>query len=449
VRYSAQRRLNVYAEARKDGDRQQVAWYGTAGLTLFGTSFGDTPVRGLHQMGDYLYAVHRGTLYQINNAGTATSRGTLSTTSGRVDMADDGTYLVAVDGTDGYTFHTGTNAFAVIPDADFPNTCNTCGFIAGRILVDKAGTGQFYAGASYNPVAWDATDFATAESSPDDLVRVFVDGGEIILFGSKTTEYWGNTGAADFPFGPVQGATVEWGLAARWSVARLGNSVAYLASNRLGQVQVVLVTGYAPRVISDADLETKLNRYTVTGDASAFSYLAGGHAFYQLNFPTAGKSWLYDLTMGLWSELEYGTEGARHRCELGTNFNGRTIAADYETGQLYEIDIDAYTDNGTVIAREMRSRHVFDENPITVRELWLDMETGIGLEGGTEPQVMLQLSKDGGHSWGHERWCSAGAIGEYSQRVVYRRLGASEDFVIKVRMTEPCKLAVMGAWMTA
>jgi hypothetical protein len=97
----------------------------------------------------------------------------------------------------------------------------------------------------------------------------------------------------------------------------------------------------------------------------------------------------------------------------------------------------------------MRSRHVFDENPITVRELWLDMETGIGLEGGTEPQVMLQLSKDGGHSWGHERWCSAGAIGEYSQRVVYRRLGASEDFVIKVRMTEPCKFAVMGAWMTA
>lgn len=448
VRYSAQRRLNVFVEPRKDGDRAQAAWYGTAGLSLFGSSLGDAPVRGMLQAGDYLYCVHRGTLYQVNSAGTATSRGTLSTTSGRVDMAWDGTYVVIVDGTVGYTFHTGTNAFSVISDADFPDTCNTCAFIAGRILVDKNGTGEFYCGDSYAPTSWDATNFATAESSPDDLVRVYVDGGEIVLFGDKTTEFWGNTGAADFPFGPVQGAAVEWGLAARWSVAQLGGSIAFLASNRLGQVQVVSLQGYAPRVISDADLETKINRYTTTSDATAFSYLLGGHVFYQLNFPTDGKSWLFDLNSGLWSELESGTEGARHRCEMGANFNGQTIAADYETGQLYVLDLDVYTDNGAVIARELRSRHVFGENPTTIRELWLDMETGIGLESGVAPQVMLSISRDGGHSWGNERWASAGGIGEYTKAVKWRRLGMADDFVLKFRMTEPCKFAVLGAWLT-
>lgn len=448
VRYSAQRRLNCYAEIKKAGDRDQVAWYGTAGLKLFGSSFGDTPVRGLHQMGAFLYAVHRGTLYQVNAAGAATSRGTLSTTEGRVDMTDDGTYLVIVDGTAGYTFHTGTNTFATISDGDFPDTCNTCAFITGRVLVDKNGTGEFYAGASYDPTSWDATEFATAESSPDDLVRVFVDGGEIMLFGNKTTEYWGATGAADFPFGPVQGAAVEWGLAARWSLAKLGSAVAFLASNRLGQVQVVMLTGYQPRVISEPDVETAINRYTVTSDASAFSYLAGGHMFYQLNFPTAGKSWLFDAKEGLWSELEYGTEGARHRCEMGVNFNGRTIAADYETGQLYELDLDTYTDNGVVIAREMRSRHVYDEDPITVRELWLDMETGVGLEGGVTPQMMLRVSKDGGHTFGDERWVSVGDIGEFGQRAVWRRLGRAEDWVFALRFTEPCKFAVLGAWLS-
>lgn len=448
LRNSAQRRLNVFMEAKKDGDRQQMAWYGTAGLSLFGSSLGDTPVRGMYQLGDYLYCVHRGTLYQINAAGTATSRGTLSTTEGRVDITGDGTYIVIVDGTAGYSFHTGTNAFAVISDADFPDTCNTCGFIAGRVLVDKDGTGSFYCGDSYAPTSWDATNFATAESSPDDLVRVYVDGGEIILFGSRTTEFWGNTGAADFPFGPVQGATAQWGLAARWSVAQLGNSVTFLASNQLGQVQVVNLQGYTPRVISDVDLETLINRYTVTSDATAFSYLAGGHQFYQLNFPTAGKSWLYDLHSGLWSELEAGTEGARHRAEMGTNFNGKTIVADYATGQLYELDLDTYTDNGAVIAREMRSRHVFDENPVTIRELWLDMETGVGLEGGVEPQLMLQVSRDGGHTFGNERWTGLGGIGEFTKQAKFRRVGMADDFVLKVRMTEPVRFACLGAWLT-
>jgi hypothetical protein len=43
-------------------------------------------------------------LYEINNAGTATARGTLSTTTGRVDMATDGDVILIVDGTKGYTY---------------------------------------------------------------------------------------------------------------------------------------------------------------------------------------------------------------------------------------------------------------------------------------------------------------------------------------------------------
>jgi hypothetical protein len=110
--------------------------------------------------------------------------------------------------------------------------------------------------------------------------------------------------------------------------------------------------------------------------------------------------------------------------------------------------LDVYTDNGTVIARELRSRHVFDEDPVTIRELWLDMETGIGLQGGVTPQVMLSVSRDGGHTWGDERWTSAGDIGEYEVTAKWRRVGMSEDFVFKFRMTEPCKFAVLGAWLS-
>jgi hypothetical protein len=61
--------------------------------------------------------------------------------------------------------------------------------------------------------------------------------------------------------------------------------------------------------------------------------------------------------------------------------------------------------------------------------------------------MMLQVSRDGGNTWGSERWCGAGEIGEYRKRVIWRRLGAADDFVIKFRWTEPCKLAVLGSWI--
>jgi hypothetical protein len=82
---TSQVRLNAYVEPQPGDDRSRVAVYGTPGKDLF-VSFGDTRVRGLYQRGDFLYAVHRGTFYEVNNAGVKTSRGTINTTYGRVYM---------------------------------------------------------------------------------------------------------------------------------------------------------------------------------------------------------------------------------------------------------------------------------------------------------------------------------------------------------------------------
>ncbi len=64
----------MFAEFVPDGDKTNVAFYGTAGLDLFSSVNGATPVRGALPIGDYIYYVHRGTLYKINNAGTRSTR---------------------------------------------------------------------------------------------------------------------------------------------------------------------------------------------------------------------------------------------------------------------------------------------------------------------------------------------------------------------------------------
>jgi len=54
---------------------------------------------------------------------------------------------------------------------------DTVVFQGGRFIVNRSGTGQFYLSASYDGTTWDATEFATAESFPDDLVAVWEDQG--------------------------------------------------------------------------------------------------------------------------------------------------------------------------------------------------------------------------------------------------------------------------------
>jgi hypothetical protein len=441
---TAQRHLNLYAELPPEGEKGRIAFYGTPGTTLK-KSLGDTPVRGWIAVGNLYYVVHRGTLYSLDNSGTATSLGALNTTSGRVDMAYDGTLILMVDGTNGYTFTISGSTFAQIADADFPNGANTCAWLDGQFIVDDgSGSDAFY--ISPDGTSWDALDFATAESAPDGIVRVFVDHGQLLLFGESTNAPWGNLGNADFPFAPIKGAISQFGLAARWSLTPYNDSVAFVAKNTMGQVQVMVLEGNTPRVISSQEIDSLINDYSTVSDATAYSYLLGGHPMLQVNFPTAGKSWLYDGSTGMWSPLEYGLSGARHRGELHLDFLNQNLIADYSTGDIYVLDPDVYTDNGTAIAREIITRHFYAGNlRVNIDELYVDCEVGVGLATGqgVNPQIMLTYSKNNGKTWSAELWKSLGAVGHYFTRVIWRRLGQSFDWLFKLRITDPVKVTLI------
>lgn len=437
--------VNMYLEISQDQDKSLVSAHRTAGLTLF-ADYGDTPNRGMHALGDYNYVVHLGTFYQINNSGVRVSKGTLATTSGRVSMADNGLQIIIVDGTTaGYIYTIASDTFATIADADFPGG-ETVAFNDGYFIVNKPASGRFYISDSYNGLSWDALKFSTAESSPDNLIAIWADHGELILFGEVTTEFWVNSGALDFAYSRI-GASAEWGLAARWSVTKFDNSLMWLAKNRMGEVQVVRLNGYQPTRVSTHDIERIFNGYTSISAATALSYMKDGHPFYQINFTEA--SWLYDGATQKWSQLKSAT--GRHRGEIAVTYLNKTIMSDFSGGKLYRLDSAAYTDNGEMIVAEITGKHVFNAaEPFSISELHLDMETGVGLATGqgSTPRVMLQISKDSGHTWGVERFGNIGAAGEYKTRARWTRLGQAREFTFRFRVSDPVKVSVNGAWIS-
>jgi len=84
-----------------------------------------------------------------------------------------------------------------------------------------------------------------------------------------------------------------------------------------------------------------------------------------------------------------------------------------------------------------------------MRKFELDLERGQGLATGqgSDPIVLLRLSRDGGQTWGEEIRMSAGAMGAYTTRVLARRLGQARDTVFEVTVSDPIAWSLVGAWL--
>ena len=68
---------------------------------------------------------------------------------------------------------------------------------------------------------------------------------------------------------------------------------------------------------------------------------------------------------------------------------------------------------------------------------------------GSDPQIMLQYSDDGGITWSNELWETLGKLGKYRTRVEWRRLGRSRDRVFKVKVSDPVFVQLNEAYINA
>jgi hypothetical protein len=81
--------------------------------------------------------------------------------------------------------------------------------------------------------------------------------------------------------------------------------------------------------------------------------------------------------------------------------------------------------------------------------LEVHLETGLGLAHGqgVDPQIMLRWSNDGGQTWEPEQWTSAGRMGAYRTRAIWRRLGIARDRVFEIAMTDPIPWRLIDAYI--
>jgi len=391
------------------------------------------------------YFVIGATLYEINSAGTATSRGTLNSSSGRVSMAHNGVrpsgnqQIMIVDGTDGYIYNNATSTLTQISDSDFVSSDSVV-FIDGYFVFSQnGGSDRFWLTNQYDGTTINTLDFATAEGSPDAIQSLVADNRELFIFGEETLEVWYNSGDTDNIFQRFQGGFKQHGCVAKASPARFDNSVIWLSRNDRGDSQVVrLGDGYQPQVISTPEINYQISTYGNQEDAFGYSYQHEGHEFYVLTFPSEGVTWAYDASTQTWHQRAHNIGGAfpnRERYNCHVFAFGKHLFGDYLNVNIYVLDGTIGTFNGARIERERTSMSISDEeNRRRLSSVQLDMQEGIG-DGNTanDDVFWLSYSKDGGHTFTNEVSRNAGEGGDWARRVIWRRLGQARNWIFKVR----------------
>lgn len=462
---SSQTAINIYPESTEGNSDEEGTYYGTPGLVKkFQGAVGE--VRGIHQAGGYLYAVIANTVYRISKNWQSVILGKLPNTIGVVSITDNGTQ-VAFAHQDGwhYVSFTGTS---IAPVANSPDG-SVLAVQDQYVIFSTSMSGQFGITALADLSTIDPLDVADAEGAPDTLVSLLSDHREVWLFCQYTTEIWSDTGAAFFPFERSPGGFLEQGCIAKHSPTKIDNGVFWLGRDQNGNGVVYRANAYVPIRISTHAIEFAINQIADITDAIGVSYQEEGHSFYWLIFPSGDTSFCYDVATGKWHQRLWldDTMGTLHRPRANcySLFAGAHIVGDWQNGRLYELSLNAYTDDGKEIYRE-RAFDLPDQENKKVRVDFIELDATTGDGAGTpavstwdfssagmsfdsgsysfdgsapgansSDEVWLQVSRDSGRRFGYKRIVNLGDLGQTTARARWRHLGAGRKLVLRVGTT--------------
>lgn len=385
-----------------------------------------------------------------------TSRGTLSSSSGYVKVLFNGVMLHILDGVSSKLFTLSTNAFTTLVEADWEQAI-TGTFQDGYGIYPVPNSSQFMVSQLNDFTTFISTMRGSISIAGEKLVAIQANSLDIWMFGQTKSEVWRNTGGNidipnSNPLERLQGSSIDRGCASVGSVVQVDNTIVWLSRTTQGVAEVVALDNLKPFVVSTEALHQEWNRYDTVSDAEAYAYTYQGHTFYVITFPSANKTWSFDFVTQKWHQLaDWDSSLGFTRSNVSAfcyHTDNVPYALTFNSDKIYRIDGDIYDSDGAPLILErtfptMTAGLMY----LTYYAFTLDLSKGIGLTSGQgeDPQIMLQISRDGGKTWGNEMWMSMGKIGEYSKMVKWTRLGTNRNFTARIRISDPVNVALFNA----
>ena len=452
-----------------------------------------------------LFAVMGNTLYRIDASGDRVALGDVASNGSRVSFAEAGgprALLLVVDGAN--MFYYDLLEGGSLKRVQLPERINGDGgtitpthvaVVAGSIVVNDSGSGFVYYSKAYplnsekrrmfdiqdGQVQYEddgvtvktvevdsdrhvfeddygAQQYFSGESSSDNVNAVYAVGPTLYVFGPKSVDVF-QRGSGEFEdwIRTSYTSTNTFGLEAPNSLASVGGSVYFVASGAQYGKCVMKVTGTSFEKISEDWLDDKVQK-EATGSSYGFCYSVGEHQFYVLQLNSLRETWCRDTIDGGWHQRT-----SRSGESLGeTQWRAGAVAYFREKFWTFTNDglfcrfhddyfSEDYPDGSSLPMVRHRQTAVFTDNlkPFTFEELAVECNVGTWNDYSQEPKLLLEVSKDGGNTYGNVRSVSLGRTGDYSKRVRWLNLGLVRLCVIRLTYSHPTDLVLTACAVRA
>jgi len=261
---------------------------------------------------------------------------------------------------------------------------------------------------------WPVANNANANARPDPIVAITENTSELIIFGTETTQSYGNGSDPTFPF--EQAATVNIGIAAPYAYARMDDNFALLDSRR----RVVLSDGRSLEPISDA-IGRDLRGMTTISDCWMYREERGQQSLLVVRFPTNRRTLVYDLKGKRWTERDYYAAPFHADFPVGAHAyspaaNLHLFGSALTGGGMLRLDEDSRVDLGAGLVCERTTgwQDFGSMNRKRSCRLRLVLRRGTAAQGAAPGALELRTQADDG-PWSPWRQIDLGVPSDYQQ----------------------------------
>lgn len=276
-----------------------------------------------------------------------------------------------------------------------------------------------------NATTVSSLDVIRAEARPEALYRGIFYDGELYLFGLTHTEVWASGGNPNATGFPLNRTTVIWrGLIAPLAVTGFEEGfeggLYFVADDN----SVRRMNGYQPEIISNPAIERAIEACTDKSNIRAFCYDVDGHACVVIDL--AGEAtWVLDIMEGgLWHERKTAATSYWRATGNSVKAFGKWLVGDHSTGNIYQVDATSLNDGGSAMPfiAESIAMEAFPQR-LQIPRADFNFTSGVGTTAVPNPEVKIQWSDDGGHTWSDPITGKLGENGRYKTQVRKNRLG--------------------------
>lgn len=469
-------------------------------------SFGDkyncdgmyVPSTGLSTM-DYeqcLFVAYNGTIYRVDSSLNHEEIGSyaLGNTVVFAESGGERAILLWVDGNDihGYNLKDGTTVEITLPkriDAENQYIQPThIAVVDGTIVLNDKGSSYTYYSIKFplntamrkvfdivnGQVQYDTDEITVLQKEVDSGVYCFLDdygvqkyfngstssdkcialtsvGPLLTMYGPSSIEFWQKGNAESYQSWQRTSYTInkEQGLEAPYSLATVNHSQFCIGTGKANAKCVLMINDTNVQKISPLWLDRILSDNDVKW-VKGWSYSKNNHSFYL--FSIKNECYVYDVTTGQWhirSSRNFYTGKIKNYMPLyAVWWNNKIITGSSESGHLYELDEKYYYEDFDNANRlpllRMRQTPVVtaDYKPFILQELTAECNTGAKEDYGTSAKALLQISRDGGYTYGNVIEGNCGRRGQYFVRLRWLNLGMNRQAVIRISYSEPTDFVI-------